>query len=217
MTSIFISTLTCPTCGVTSPFERHDVLDVSVTPELKQSIIDWEFFKFTCNHCGYRAILDYPTLYIDPENKTAIQYLPSGIGFGNSISMSELQSGKFDFSEFRYRVVANLEEFAEKVQIFSDGFDDRAIEVMKYIVSPKEEDDIQFSYENMVFTKIGPTAYQFMFINQNEAVASLNFSFDLYQNALDDVHELEENESIINEKWAEQQVRYGLKNTSPSR
>lgn len=115
MTSIFISTLTCPTCGVTSPFERYNIIDVSVMPELKQSVIDWEFFKFSCSHCGYRMIVDYPTLYIDPENKTAIQYLPSFGVLENSILMSDLQSGKFDFSEFRYRVVTNLEEFSEKI------------------------------------------------------------------------------------------------------
>ena len=211
MTSIFISTHICPTCGVTSPFERHDVIDVSVMPKLKQSIIDCEFFKFICNHCGCQAIVEYPTLYIDPDNKAAIQYLPSGIGFGNSTSMSELQSRKIDFSEFRYRIVTNLEEFAEKVQIFSDGFDDRAIEVIKFIVSPKEKDDIQFSYEHMVFTKVGPSVYHFMFINQNEVVASLDFSFDLYHNALDDVYELGENESLINEKWAESFVRHSLR------
>ncbi|WP_314073357.1 hypothetical protein [uncultured Granulicatella sp.] len=58
----------------------------------------------------------------------------------------------------------------------------------------------------MVLTKIGPTAYQFMFINKNEAVASLNFSFELYNDELVmyDVHELEENVCLINEKWAEQ-------------
>lgn len=77
---------------------------------------------------------------------------------------------------------------------------------MQYIVSLEEEDDIQFSYEHMVLTKIGPTAYQFMFINKNEAVASLNFSFELYNDELVmyDVHELEENVCLINEKWAEQ-------------
>ena len=60
MTSIFISSLNCPSCGEASSFERYDRVDVSKTPQFRTDIIDWELFKFTCNHCGYQVIIDYP-------------------------------------------------------------------------------------------------------------------------------------------------------------
>jgi len=50
-----------------------------------------------------------------------------------------------NLSEFQCRVVHDLESFVEKIQIFTDKFDDRAIELMKFTNSPKEENDIQFT------------------------------------------------------------------------
>ena len=64
-----------------------------------------------------------------------------------------------------------------------------------------------FSYDYMVFTKVGPLAYQFMFINQKEAVASLNFSSELYLDALTEVAEAGEGEYVINKDWAEKFAR----------
>lgn len=206
MTSIFISSLNCPSCGEVSSFERYDRIDVSKAPQFRTALIDWELFKFTCNHCGHQLIIDYPTLYVDEENKAIIQYLPSNSSdLGSVPSIKEL-AAEFDTSKYKCRVVTNLEDFVEKVQIFSEGMDDKAIEFMKYLKSPNEE-DIMFSYEHMVFTKVGPVAYQFMFINQKEAVASLNFSSELYLDALAEVAEAGKGEYVINKDWAEEFAR----------
>ncbi|NQK66974.1 hypothetical protein HO483_01730 [Streptococcus suis] len=64
-----------------------------------------------------------------------------------------------------------------------------------------------FSYEHTVFTKVGPVAYQFMFINQKETVASLNFSSELYLDALTEVAEAGEGEYVVNKDWAEKFAR----------
>lgn len=77
MTSIFISSLNCSSCGEANSFERYDRIDVSKTPQCRAALIDWELFKYTCKHCGHQVIIDYPTFYADEENKVIIQYLPS--------------------------------------------------------------------------------------------------------------------------------------------
>ena len=207
MTSIFISSLNCSSCGEANSFERYDRIDVSKTPQCRAALIDWELFKYTCNHCGHQVIIDYPTFYADEENKVIIQYLPSNCSdLGSVTSIKEL-AVEFDISKYKFRVVTNLEDFVEKVQIFSEGMDDKAIEFMKYLKNANEEEDIVFSYDYMVFTKVGPLAYQFMFINQKEAVASLNFSSELYLDALTEVAEAGEGEYVINKDWAEKFAR----------
>ncbi|MBF7095261.1 CpXC domain-containing protein [Streptococcus sp. HF-1907] len=203
MTSIFISSLNCPSCGEVSSFERYDRIDVSKTPQFRTSLIDWELFKFTCSHCGHQIIIDYPTLYVDEENKVIIQYLPSNCSDLGSVSSIKKVAVELDISKYKYRVVTNLEDFVEKVQIFSEGMDDKAIEFMKYLKSPNEDEDIMFSYEHMVFTKEGSVAYQFMFINQKEAVASLNISRELYLESLEEVAEAGDSEYVIDNGWAE--------------
>ena len=206
MTSIFISSLNCPSCGVTNSFERYDRIDASKTPQYKTAIIDWELIKYTFNHSGYQLIIDYPTLYVDEENKAIIQYLPSNYSDVGSVPSIKELAAEFDTSKYKCRVITNLEDFVEKVQIFSEGMDDKAIEFMKYLKSPNEE-DIMFSYEHMVFTKVGPVAYQFMFINQKAAVASLNFSSELYLESLEEVAEAGEGEYVIDKNWAEKFAR----------
>lgn len=201
MTSISISSFNCPACCGTNQFERYDRIDVSKTPQLRKSIIDWDLFKFTCNHCGHQVIIDYPTLYFDEENKVIIQYQP----LSHSI-LKEL-TVELDTSKYKCRIVTHLEDFVEKVQIFNEGMDDKAIEFMKYLQSPNNEDeDIMFSYEYMVFTKVGPLVYQFMFINQNEVVASMNFSRELYLESLSEVAGAGE-EYFIDKDWAEKFAR----------
>lgn len=108
-----------------------------------------------------------------------------------------------NLSEYRIRVVSDIESFVEKVQIISAGYDDRAIEVMKYMNSPLEDGDIQFNYEHMVFTKVGQESYQFMFIDIQIVVASLDFSQEKYEYYLADVEDLETNTYYIDSRWAE--------------
>lgn len=207
MTSIFISSLSCSSCGEANPFERYDRIDVSKTPQCRAALIDWELFKYTCNHCGHQVIIDYPTFYADEENKVIIQYLPSNCSDLASVQSIKGLAAALDITKYKCRVVTHLEDFVEKVQIFSEGMDDKAIEFMKYLKNASEEEDIMFSYDYMVFTKVGPVAYQFMFINQKEAVASLNFSSELYLDALTEVAEAGEGEYVINKDWAEKFAR----------
>lgn len=56
-----------------------------------------------------------------------------------------------NLSEYKMRVVSDIESFVEKVQIVSSGYDDRAIELMKFMNSPLEDGDIQFNYEHILF------------------------------------------------------------------
>lgn len=113
-------------------------------------------------------------------------------------------------SEYEIRLVSDMESFVEKVQIISADYDDRAIELMKFMNSPHEEDDIQFSFEHMVFTKVGHDNFQFMFINNQTAVASLQFSKEQYEYFLSDVENIKTSTFCIDSKWAEQFLRKGV-------
>ena len=207
MTSIFISSLNCSSCGEANSFERYDRIDVSKTPQFRTSLIDWELFKYTCNHCGHQLIIDYPTLYVDEDNKAIIQYLPSNCSDVGSVPSIKKLAEEFDVSKYKCRVVTNLEAFVEKVQIFGEGMDDKAIEFMKYLKSPNEDGDIMFSYEHMVFAKVGPVAYQFMFIILTEFMPLFNFSSELYLESLEEVAEAGEGKCFIDKDWAEKFAR----------
>ncbi|WP_274504680.1 CpXC domain-containing protein [Streptococcus parasuis] len=69
MTDIYLSYLNCPKCGEKNPHQRHNIIDIGLEPELTKQIIDWEFFKFSCQNCTHEQFVTYPTLYLDVEKK----------------------------------------------------------------------------------------------------------------------------------------------------
>ncbi|WP_293963367.1 CpXC domain-containing protein [uncultured Streptococcus sp.] len=206
MTTIFLTKTNCTNCGKQSTFERFDRVYAVKTPEIISAILDWDFFKFTCRNCNHMVLIDYPTVVVDEEQKTIIQYCADGNIDVLSMQICSLITEGVNLGEYKIRVVSDIESFVEKVQIVSAGYDDRAIELMKFMKfmnSPLEDGDIQFNYEYMVFTKVGQESYQFMFINNQIAVASLDFSQVQYEYYLADVEDLETNTYYIDSIWAE--------------
>ena len=144
------------------------------------------------------------------KNIKIIQYCANGNADVLSMKICSLISEGVDLSEYKIRVVSDVESFVEKVQIVSAGYDDRAIELMKFMNSPLEDGDIQFNYEDMLFTKVGQESYQFMFIDNQTAVASLAFSQEQYESYLSDVEDLETNTYYIDSRWEESFSRTSL-------
>lgn len=210
MTTIFLTKTNCTNCGKQSTFERFDRVYTVKTPDIISAILDWDFFKFTCHNCKHMVLIDYPTVVVDEEQKTIIQYCADGNVDVLSMQICSLITEGVDLSEYRIRVVSDIESFVEKVQIVSAGYDDRAIELMKFMNSPLEDGDIQFNYEHMVFTKVGQGSYQFMFIDNQIAVASLDFCQEQYEYYLADVKDLETNSYYIDSRWAESFTRTSL-------
>ena len=90
------------------------------------------------------VLIDYPTVVVDEEQKTIIQYCADGNVDVLSMQICSLISEGVNLSEYRIRVVSDIESFVEKVQIVSAGYDDRAIELMKYMNSPLEDVILMF-------------------------------------------------------------------------
>lgn len=211
MTNIQLTSITCQCCGADSIFEKVDRIDANQTSMFIDSIIDWELFKFKCRGCNNQVIIEYPTLYHDNENKIIVQFSPSNDNAVLTSQIASLLVEGLDISKYQIRVVSDLEDFVEKVQIFSMDFDDRAIELMKYLKSPTEIEDIQFAYDRMVFTKVGNNNYQFMFIHNKDVVASPDFDEELYEECYSEICDSTANTFYINETWAEEFARQGIK------
>ena len=64
----------CPNCGHETPFTIWESINTTLNPELKEKVRSDELFKFTCHHCGLTALVDYPFLYHQMEDKIMIYY-----------------------------------------------------------------------------------------------------------------------------------------------
>ncbi|HEM4403693.1 TPA: CpXC domain-containing protein [Streptococcus suis] len=204
--------ITCPNCGASCLTIIFDSINVTLEPELKQKLIDWELFKFSCEICKHSVLLNYEVLYHDMINGLLLQYVPEKGNkdkaiemFENVFSMAEESEDNFSaFSSdyYQVRVVSEMEAFVEKAQIYAAGFDNRLIEIMKYIIAPAEDEDINFNYDHIVFTEVGPENYQFMFIDDRRAVASVKFDKEFYEQLESDFTEKLKKSYIVDEDWA---------------
>lgn len=120
----------------------------------------------------------------------------------NQIKQVEGDRYSNSFDTYNFRIVSDMEPFIEKVQIFDAGYDDRIVELMKFVLAPKEDEDIQFSYDHMLFTKVGDDSYQFMFIYEKRAVASLKFSEEMYEHFKSEYSGLLDDSCFVDEAWA---------------
>jgi len=65
-------TISCPNCGEQRGFTVWDSINVTVDPNLKQSLLNGELTTFVCNRCGEGANVTYDLLYHDMEKSLAI-------------------------------------------------------------------------------------------------------------------------------------------------
>lgn len=212
MTRSTVEFITCPECNHQSGFTTYQSINATLDPKLKQQIIDWELFKFYCLNCGEPRLVCYETLYHDMEHRLMLYYIPAMVNreqeearieeMFNQIKQVEGDRYSNSFDTYNFRIVSDMEPFIEKVQIFDAGYDDRIVELMKFVLAPKEDEDIQFSYDHMVFTKVGDDNYQFMFIYEKRAVASLKFSEEMYEHFKSEYSGLLDDSYFVDEAWA---------------
>ncbi|MGT2895460.1 CpXC domain-containing protein [Streptococcus entericus] len=212
MTRTTVEFIACPVCKHQSGFTTYQSINATLEPKLKQQLIDRELFKFYCLNCGEQRVVCYETLYHDMENRLMLYYIPAVVNREQEVArieemFSQIKQVEGDryfnsLDSYNFRIVSDMESFIEKVQIFDAGYDDRVVELMKFVLAPKEEEDIQFSYDHMVFTKVGDDNYQFMFIDEKRAVASLKFSKEMYEHFELEYAPILDDQYFVDEAWA---------------
>ncbi|MCL2632014.1 MAG: CpXC domain-containing protein [Coriobacteriia bacterium] len=142
MSRFFSETVSCPECSASNSVRIWESINVALDPDMKGKVLDFSLFVFTCEKCGSSTKLLFPLLYhnmsnsymvnmVFPENEGDLSRTLSDI---SNLFLS-IQAFSSDMSlvgrDYRFRAVFNPVELAEKIRIFDNGFDDRAIEIMK--------------------------------------------------------------------------------------
>ena len=125
MSQSSIQTAACPGCGRELEFTLWQSINTE-TENALENIISGELFDVVCPDCGYRARVQYPTLFNDLEHNTWIWYYPEDKA-EDAMPLIEAAKEK----GLRCRLVYSQEALSEKAAIFSVDLDDRMIEIMK--------------------------------------------------------------------------------------
>lgn len=124
--------ITCH-CGNTVEYNFPGRIDISKKPNIAEEILENTFLRVTCDKCGADLKPDFSMIFENvpsPMGKICIHYLPE-------IERTLFLAGKIDTS--CERIVIGYPELREKFLIFREDLDDRAIEILKFLLLEKAE------------------------------------------------------------------------------
>ncbi|MBR0410253.1 MAG: CpXC domain-containing protein [Eubacterium sp.] len=171
-----IEEMACPKCGQRKKIKKYQVINVSEKPRMKEDILKNNVFFFRCDNCNLAAPLTYPCVYIDRKKKLAILMTPE-----IEDESKKLLHSLGDLSGYKKRLTDNINDLKEKIMIYDNHMDDRAIELMKieYIRQLKkemEDDELM----NILFDYSGHDMY-FMLFFEKKGIGRVPINQEFYR------------------------------------
>ena len=217
------TTIQCPKCQETIEVGMMPSLNAHLDPEAAKRLMKGEFFVVKCPKCGFAGAFEYPLLYNDMAHHMMIQLAVGGSeaeveemvkayreGFKETMAQVEKTIGQAFQSDFR--IVKSGADLQEKAMIINAGFDDRAMEVMKFLLLAQvSEQNKDASFENVRYYEEADGKRLFLFFNgAYEVVATVPFDQALYDMMKKDFDFSQVKEEIIDLNWAVQFVQKAI-------
>lgn len=211
MSDSYVEKVICPECGREGEFTYWRTINTYTEPVMSKMVRTGEAFMYTCPECGKTTIIDFPFIYHQMEDHMMIYYAKED-DKENAVSFFENQDKKFEELKvggemYLNRVVTSLDQFLEKLKIFDAGLDDRAVEMVKLLVTGLvEQQNPDFKADEVLFT-FGPAGNKMLSFMKDGSVA---FSVELPEQLYNSVWEkysgrwsaLRASGPIIDKKWA---------------
>ena len=130
----------CPQCSQMSEVTVWSSITVKDSPDLKADLLSGKVNMFNCPSCSHFGLMPHPMLYHDEEKKLMISFSPTNDPvlkqqLFDNIRKTSAQSDELEkLVGYNLRFTADYNELLEKVLIFDNGFNDKAIEVIKLMV-----------------------------------------------------------------------------------
>lgn len=133
----------CKRCGHKQSAALWQKINPTSSVVAHALLCEGKLFEVVCRGCGNSGTLRYESLYIDGNPACAVWLKPRGAA--TDVLRPEVPDAAFLMEldkNFRLRIVETPEEFAEKVRIFEDGWDDILIELAKLSLCVQADADI---------------------------------------------------------------------------
>ena len=118
----------CSRCGESHAVATYPSINTALDPDLKARVRDGSLFVWECPHCGARNLLKYQTLYHDPAEKLMVWLLP-----GDAEPPQAVADAVKELDGYTLRLVREVGDLVEKVNIHACGLDDVLVEMCKYV------------------------------------------------------------------------------------
>ncbi len=180
-------------CGNTIQQDLPETVDVQAEPQVIQRILEGSFMEVTCDTCGEKLKPDFPVHFKNLEisgEKLDLEYLPE-------LERTQFFRNKIEISA--HRVAIGYPELREKMLVSANSLDDRALEVLKFLLVEKAMDkDIKehsFNDITVILNSVEDNQLVFYLYGlKDEEIAVPRIKMDLYNKVVESLPERLENE-----------------------
>ncbi|MCF7914086.1 MAG: CpXC domain-containing protein [Spirochaetaceae bacterium] len=166
-------------CGNTMQRDLPDTIDLSEEPQFIQQILEGAFMQVTCDSCGKILKPEFPVHFLNikiADQLLDLDYLPE-------LERSRYFRDKIETSA--QRVAIGYPELREKMLVSAQGLDDRALEVLKFLLLENALDhdlsDHSFSDLSIILNAVEEDKLTFYIYGLKETeVAVPRVSLELY-------------------------------------
>lgn len=207
--------LVCPRCRGQFVHETAGSADGAKDPEVKEKIFSGDFFTASCPNCGNVSAILLPFLYHDSEKHFMVQLIDEAEQdpFENALSVMQEEDEIREHAlknSWKMRIVRHPNELLEKILLFEDGKDDRAVELLKQMILPVLKEQTGTDACGLLWSPSGDGAV-FVVETEEGFIGEIPFEPERYRYAaekilpgLDEVHL---NSRRIDQEWAVQVLR----------
>ena len=170
----------CSRCGGTHSVETFPSINTALDPTLKARVRDGSLFVWECPYCGTRNLLKYETLYHDPAERLMVWLLPC-----DALPPAAVADAVKELDGYTLRLVREVGDLVEKVNIHAAGLDDVLVEMCKYVtrmeLSEKQGSVVEAPLK---FYKLdGPDNDLLFSFPQDGEMKVVNVGFHVYEDA----------------------------------
>lgn len=134
----------CPECGQMGDITVWSSITVKDSEDLKKDFLAGKVNIFRCASCGHMGLMPTPLLYNDEDKKLMISFSPCTDDAVAKKQYDEICRASKDSGEmkalegYNLRFVTDYNEMLEKILIFDNGLNDKAIEIIKLLIMMQE-------------------------------------------------------------------------------
>ena len=125
------TSFTCPNCQKASNLTMWKSINVTLNPELKKRLLNRSLLTFYCPFCAFRQAVSYPIMYHDHNARFMTWEAPNNEQGKWHADRLELYRFAKYLSGYCLRSVPTVDRLLEKIIIFDNKLDDRALELLK--------------------------------------------------------------------------------------
>lgn len=140
----FKQSVKCPKCGQMSAVTVWSSITAREDPDLKEDLLRGRINIFRCPSCTQTGLMPSPLLYHDEDGRLLVSFSPcadreTARRLFENVKKSSEESGELKkFEGYNLRFVTDFNELLEKILIFDNGLNDKAVEIIKLMILSQE-------------------------------------------------------------------------------